>query len=293
MRVAFRVELGGIVLSMLILANAFADVRISEFSALSSDRLLQWSDSGVPRLGAGISWRENEFDDASWPSGSAPFGYNYAQVTTDLGSVMHGLTPSLYLRQTFSVTPGQSTSTDDLLLDIDYDDGFIVYLNGKEVARANMGAPGGFCYADQPAFNSHDWTGNETFNLGKVNELLQEGENVIAIQVHKASISAGGLFLDAGLKRRATVSLILSQKEANGAISPAGWNLREEFLTPLFSPAELLFGRTGHEFSSTTANGSRAPVHWDSTPQPTILSEPTWTVCATTSRSSTREKVFS
>ena len=40
-----------------------------------------------------------------------------------------------------------------------------------------MGAPGGFCYADQPAFNAHGWTANETFTLGKIEDLLQETSN--------------------------------------------------------------------------------------------------------------------
>lgn len=227
--------MGAVVLSLLILTNAFGDVRINEFSALSSDRLLRWSDSGVPRVGSGDAWWENGFEDASWPSSSAPFGFNYSQVTTDLSGDMFGLTPSLYVRQMFTVTAAQAASIEDLLLDIDYDDGFIAYLNGKEVARANMGAPGGFCYADQPAFNAHNWTVNETFTLGKINELLQEGENVLSIQLHNGSATSGALLLDAGLKKTAggTVNFVSKGSDWKyfvGRVEPSGGVFDPAFL---------------------------------------------------------------
>lgn len=203
MRANIKADLCTGALALLILTNASGDVRINEFSALSSDRLLRWSDTGVPRLGAGVSWWENHFDDSSWPSGMAPLGFNYAEVVTDLSAEMFGVTPSLYVRQAFTVTAGQAASTEDLLMDIDYDDGFIVFLNGKEVARANMGAPKAFAYADQQSYNAHNWTGNETFTLGSIDQLLQEGENVLAIQVHNISLTSGAMFIDAGLKKTA------------------------------------------------------------------------------------------
>ena len=235
MRVTYRTASGVVFLLLLTLANAFGDVRINEFSSLSSDRLLRWSDSGQPRLGSGISWWENEFDDLTWPSGTAPVGFNYPDVVTDLAEEMHGLTPSLYLRQAFTVTAGQATSTADLLLDIDYDDGFIAYVNGKEFARANMGAPGGFCYADQPSFNAHDWTANETFNLGRVNALLQEGENVLAIQLHNVSISSGALMCDAGMKKTAGGTANFVSKGSDwryftGHVEPSGGVFDPAFL---------------------------------------------------------------
>ena len=74
---------GTTVLLMLIFCSARGDVKINEFSALSSDRLLQWSDEGMPRLGSGIPWWELDFDDGLWPVGGAPIGFNYNQVFTD------------------------------------------------------------------------------------------------------------------------------------------------------------------------------------------------------------------
>ena len=235
MRVAYRLNLGSLVLFLLILTNGYADVRINEFSALSSDRLLRWSDSGAPRLGAGTPWWENAFDDASWPTGTAPLGFNYGSIATNLSAEMYGITPSLYVRKKFTVTAAQAASVEDLLLDIDYDDGFIAFLNGKEVARANMGAPNGFCYADQPAFNSHGWTANETFNLGQIQNLLQEGENVLSIQLHNASLTSGALILDAGLKKTAggVVNFVAKGSDWSyfaGRVEPSGGVFDPAFL---------------------------------------------------------------
>ncbi|MDF1859069.1 MAG: lamin tail domain-containing protein [Verrucomicrobiales bacterium] len=235
MRIATQAYPGAISLFLLFFTYASGDVKISEFGAVSSDRLLRWSDSGMPTLGSGIPWWEAGFDDTAWPNGTAPIGFNYPEVVTDLANQVFGLTPSLYVRQKFTVTAGQAASTEDLLLDIDYDDGFIVYLNGKEVARANMAAPGGFVYADQPSFNAHNWTGNETFTLGRIDELLQEGENIIAIQIHNVSLTSGAMFLDAGLKKTAggTVNFLTKGSDWHyfiGRVEPSGGVFDPAFL---------------------------------------------------------------
>jgi len=238
MGVHFRIKSGAVVLSLLFLSTVFGAVRINEINALSSDRLLQWSDSGVPRLGSGVSWWANDFDDSTWPSVYAPIGFNYNQVVTDLSADMYGLIPSVYLRKTFTVTAVQAASAVPLLLDIDYDDGFIAYLNGIEVARANMGAAGGFGYVDQPAFNAHVWTTSETFNLGWVSDLLQEGENVLSIQLHNHSISSGNLLLDAGLKKTAGGTVYFVSKGDTwqyfvGQVEPSGGVFDPAFITRL------------------------------------------------------------
>ena len=235
MQASNKVYVSVFALTLLTLTTSLGDVRINEFSALSSERLLQWSDSGVPTLGAGTPWWDESFDDTAWPEAPAPLGFNYEAVVTNLNALMEGKTPSLYLRQTFTVTAGQAALQDNLLLDIDYDDGFIVYLNGKEVARANMAAENGFAYADQPSFNFHAWTGNETFPLGKISDLLQEGENVVAIQLHNGSLGSNNLYIDAGLKKTAggTVNFVTKGGSWNyfvGLVEPSGGVFDPSFL---------------------------------------------------------------
>ena len=56
-------------------------------------------------------------------------------VTTGIGQQMFGVNASAYVRIPFTVPEGKSFNT--LKLRVQYDDGFIAYLNGVEVARRN------------------------------------------------------------------------------------------------------------------------------------------------------------
>ncbi|MGQ9591349.1 MAG: hypothetical protein ACUVYA_13775, partial [Planctomycetota bacterium] len=132
-------------------------------------------------------WNGRGFDDSSWPSGPSGFGYGDSDDATVLD--MQNKYVTLYIRKTFTAAePGDET----LELTIDYDDGFIAYLNGAEVARRQMpaGAPNRSTTAA-----SHEAGTPETIALGKARDLLAPGENVIAIEGHNASIDSGDFSL--------------------------------------------------------------------------------------------------
>ena len=87
------------------------------------------------------NWNSLSFDDASWAESSSGFGYGDGDDAT----VLPNSTRSVYLRKVFEIADVSEVSS--LILDIDYDDGFVTYINGIEVARANInGVP--------PPFNS-------------------------------------------------------------------------------------------------------------------------------------------
>ena len=54
-------------------------------------------------------------------------------------------TRSVYIRKDFTIS--NLDQIIGLILDIDYDDGFVAYINGNEVARANI-------YGSPPAFDA-------------------------------------------------------------------------------------------------------------------------------------------
>ncbi len=74
-------------------------------------------------------WNQNTFNDASWKSGQGGIGYADDDDNTQIETVN-----SLYIRKLFSIT--DTSLIKDLLLDIDYDDAFVAYLNGTEIARS-------------------------------------------------------------------------------------------------------------------------------------------------------------
>lgn len=158
---------------------------INEFAAAASDRLIQWSDAGVPSLGLGISWTEAAFNDASWPQALGGFGGASAPGIMTIVNMV-ATSYSLYIRKTFGVDAALALSTNDMELSVDFEEGFVAYLNGVEVARKGLGAPGGFCYHDQRANNNLQTPGTPSvFNLGPASRLLTTNANVLAITVHK------------------------------------------------------------------------------------------------------------
>jgi hypothetical protein len=200
-------------------------VVINEVSSVQSDRLLQFPAGELPRLGAMPRWHDLDFVIPTWwQTGAGPFGFGYTQ-TTNLASAMVNRTPVVYLRREFTVPAGTASSTLPLELLIDYDDGFVAYLNGREIARRNTGAQGSFAWHSQTAFNTKTATGAETISLGVANTRLRAGINVLAIQVHNSAITNGQLRCDPTL-RISGLGVLTSSADAwryfAGSHEPAG-----------------------------------------------------------------------
>jgi hypothetical protein len=139
------------------------------------------------------SWYTARFNDASWSEGPSGFG------TGDMAdSTVVPRAPSLFARRTFLLS-GQDSIT-FAVLHVDYQDGFVAYINGREVARRNMGPRG-----DHPVWNRVATTPAETrmrrgdppvaFPIAVDASLFREGANVLAIQVHAAAAGTGDLTL--------------------------------------------------------------------------------------------------
>src|SRR5678815_1353926 len=163
-----------------------SDVVINEFMAASNERRLSWNPAGAARVGSGHSWIELGFDTSSWSNGLLPAGYNFTGLATDLTSQMKDKTPSLYLRKEFQATTEQATSSGGIVLSVQCNDGFVAYLNGREVARANCGPTNHFVFAAEPACNVNTSTTVIDFTLGAASGWLVSGNNILAIQAHNA-----------------------------------------------------------------------------------------------------------
>jgi len=230
-----------------------AQVTINELSATSSEYLLKRDAQGHSSPGAGASWRSAAFSRAgAWATGPAPFGWGHGNVATDVSAAMVNQTPSIYLRKTFTVTAAQAASSADLLLDVQYDDGFIAWVNGVEVGRANMGPPDQHVYHDQVAFRGASTTDN--LDLGPASGVLVAGTNVISIQAANQTlsgnmrisgemeISGGATLVPAG----STWSYFPGHVEPSGGLFESsflpGGPLRAEWATPGFDDSSWSSG---------------------------------------------------
>ena len=136
------------------------------------------------------AWRQVDFDDARWEMGPAGFGFADNDDATVLNDML-GRYATVYIRREFSVAV--VTPNAPVELTIDYDDGFIAYLNGKEVARRNM--PTGAATYGTLASTSREAGTPETINLGLAGDLLRVGKNVLAVEGHNNSLTSSDFSL--------------------------------------------------------------------------------------------------
>lgn len=145
----------------------------------------------VPTTEPLSEWKDIDFNVSGWLEGKSGFGYGDGDDSTLLDNVQ-----SVYLRKIFEIDDASNLGA--VVLDIDYDDAFVAYINGVEVARANITSQGPPMF-NQPADNyDHEaqmYQGNDPdrFELGDLAGIIRDGNNVIALQVHNHSTSSSDL----------------------------------------------------------------------------------------------------
>jgi hypothetical protein len=160
----------------------------------------QWSYL-LPSEELPTDWNQVGFDDSAWLVGAGGMGHG----DNDDGTVIAN-TNAVFLRHTFNIE--DLSAIEASIFHMDYDDAFVAYLNGVEIARSNIGTPG-----DSPSYNQfsdglHEAQmyqgGNpDEFVLSNLESLFLEGENVLSIQAHNANSGSSDLssngFLHVGL----------------------------------------------------------------------------------------------
>jgi hypothetical protein len=99
------------------------------------------------------NWYKPGCDDSSWETGHNSIGFGYV-YDKNKDSTKTEPTVSLYLRIKFFV--GNKDTFKCASFFADYDDGFLAFLNGKEIIRTNMGKPGEHFPHDSITDRSHE-----------------------------------------------------------------------------------------------------------------------------------------
>ena len=143
------------------------------------------------------NWAASDFTDGSWSSGQAPLGYKMAGVKTTVsyGDDPNRKHPTTYFRKTISLktTP---TRSDIFLLNYQVDDGFVVYVNGKEAGRFNMPS-GTITFESFSSSYADDTPLTGTIELSS--SLFKSGSNVIAVEIHNNKYASGDQYWAAEL----------------------------------------------------------------------------------------------
>ncbi len=163
------------------------------------------------------TWKDPGFPDSAWLDGATGIGYGDNDDATDI-SDMQGSYMTIFCRKTFTVA--DRSAIDELVLSIVIDDGFYAYLNGTQVAEYNV---------TSPAFDAAAPSAGEPapldFDISAWKNLLVNGTNVLAIQVHNAGLGSTDLSFIPRLLDRTTTIGGGSEQIQNGTFdtNTTGW----------------------------------------------------------------------
>ncbi|MGE3165562.1 MAG: DUF1800 family protein [Planctomycetota bacterium] len=143
---------------------------------------------GAPTL----DWTLPGFDTTTWLNGPTGIGFGDGDDATEILD-MQGNYASLYMRYDFTIP--DLNAIENLLFEMAYDDGFVAYLNGVEIARSDsMKNAGPIPPSTTTTSEAHEAT-LDTFvaPLNAYRFLLTPGTNVLAIQVHNRTLTSNDL----------------------------------------------------------------------------------------------------
>lgn len=147
-----------------------------------NDEWKTWKGTSPPS--DGIAWTQSGFDDSAWDTATGGFGYGDLNMVETVLNDMRNRYTTFYIRKNITLTEQEVDA--EYILDIFFDDGFICYINGTEVARAF--APQTYTYQSTSSGN-HESDVLESFELGDLSTILEAGENTIAFVGFNTSLS--------------------------------------------------------------------------------------------------------
>jgi len=196
LRLVFYERGGGSELELFAARGRYASFSTANF------RLVGDLGNGGLQVGEGNVWFANMFDDSDWTVGAGGVGYeggsgNYPDYfDIDVTEAMQGQNASCYIRIPFTVGDAEFSN---MILQVRYDDGFVAYLNGAEVARRNL--------TGEPAWNSNASASNSddaavslaTIDISNHAGMLWEGPNLLAIHGLNLATSSSDFLISVSL----------------------------------------------------------------------------------------------
>ena len=133
-------------------------------------------------------WMQSGYTPSGWSTGSSGFGYGDGDDTTEIPSPQI----SVFMRRDFEII--NISDINRLVLDMDYDDGFVAYINGVEVARHLVsGSPVPFDQATDGLHEARLYRGLAPERFFLDTDMLVNGTNTLAVQVHNESLTSSDM----------------------------------------------------------------------------------------------------
>ncbi len=128
------------------------------------------------------NWHLPTFNDATWSNGVGGIGYGDGDDNT----VIPNPTTTVYMRKSFNIV--DTSVIKSAIFCMDFDDGFVAYLNGKEIARANMDPTQQWNSLANTSTEANLYQGLQPayfiLSQAALDTLLINGTNVLSIETH-------------------------------------------------------------------------------------------------------------
>ncbi|MEO6404370.1 MAG: metallophosphoesterase [Ferruginibacter sp.] len=175
----------------LILSFVFTSPVICQTTLLPYGSSWKYKDKGSNE---GTAWRATAFNDATWAAGNAQLGYGDGDETTivSFGSNVNKKYIATYFRK--AITIADISLFSGFTLNIKRDDGAVVYINGTEVFRSNMPAST-INFNTKATVDAAD-DGNTPQSKILTASQLQQGTNVIAVEIHQSAANSSDISFD-------------------------------------------------------------------------------------------------
>ena len=129
------------------------------------------------------SWNTVEFVDTLWAEGPGGFG----RGDGDDNTILPDSVATIYIRKVFNIS--DTSNLAHAFFHVDYDDAFVAFLNGVEIARANIGWPGKYQNWNDISYGIHQAQMIQGLPIDEIfldkalfRSIVHEGNNVLAIQ---------------------------------------------------------------------------------------------------------------
>ena len=209
---------------LFLLFGTFSRAQTNHYETVISDAQ-QWQYI-VPNVNTSATWNQASFDASTWLVGTGGFGFG----DNDDGTIIPNGSVSVYMRKSFNITDINALTK--IIFHMDYDDGFIAYINGVEIARNNLGTVGQPAAFNLLASASHEAQLYQNglpdqfiFNPAQFASFLLQGTNVICVEVHNQT--ATGVDLSA----RPFLSLGINNTTNDYSATPTWFVAPFEFIT--------------------------------------------------------------
>ena len=247
----------------------FAPVTL-EVSAPAGYNFVGWSKTGnstVTDIHKGDSWSywdQGSLDGTDWKTGSVsnwaqgptPLGYGKSSIVTTIsyGSDSSNKYPTYYFRKNLNVDT-EPANIASLTLNFTADDGFVVYINGTEACRYLL-PEGDIFYETYATTYAPDNPDSGTIDL-PVN-LLQKGQNIIAVEVHNNVPGSTDIYWDAEISYNVTSGTAIVSRERTLQLDTDANTELQAIFQPLHPACLVEAGSTPVVVNEVSANNTVA-----------------------------------